>query len=140
MTVYTLFIRSCLEYCSTVFHSSLTKQQTQTIQRVQKVCLKVILHPNYTDYEGALRACKLSKLTDRMSPRCLNFSLKSSQHPKHSKLFPISETFQNNSHNIRYPNKYKVNFAKTESYRSSTIPFCQRQLNNYLMEKQKHEK
>ena len=137
VTIYTLFIRSCLEYCSVVFHSSLTKQQCEMIERVQKICLKVVLYPNYTDYENALVTCKLSKLTDQREKRCLNFSIKCTKHQKHTKMFPVSETFKNNSHNIRNPQKYTVNFAKSESYRSSSIPYCQRLLNDHWMEQQK---
>ena len=31
--------------------------------------------------------------------------------------------------NLRQPEKYVVNFAHTENYRNSAVPFCQRLLN-----------
>ena len=43
LSIYTTFIRSVLEYCCTVWHSSLTHEQRDDIEQVQRVCLKVIL-------------------------------------------------------------------------------------------------
>ena len=40
LTVYKLFIRCVPEYCSTVFHSSLTQEQSYKIERLQANCLK----------------------------------------------------------------------------------------------------
>ena len=41
--IYILFIRSITEYCSVAFHSSLTVEQANDIERIQKTRLKVIL-------------------------------------------------------------------------------------------------
>ena len=41
--IYILYIRSLLEYCSVVWHSTLTVDQNHDIESVQKLCLKVIL-------------------------------------------------------------------------------------------------
>ena len=43
INIYTLYIRSVLEYCSVVWHSTLTEDQNQAIERLQKTCLKIIL-------------------------------------------------------------------------------------------------
>ena len=45
--VYILYIRSILEYCSVVWHSTLTVQQSTDIERVQKLCLKLVLGQEY---------------------------------------------------------------------------------------------
>ena len=49
-------------------------------------------------------------------------------------VWPVGErTFPLNSHhdlNVRSHEKYKVNFAHTENYRNSTVPDCQRLLND----------
>ena len=52
--VYVLFIRSLLEYCSVVWHSSLTIKDIQILERVQKTCLRIIQGDSYTSYELAL--------------------------------------------------------------------------------------
>ena len=43
LDIYILYIRSIAEYCSTVFHSSLTVEQSEKLERLQKTCLRVIL-------------------------------------------------------------------------------------------------
>ena len=43
LEVYKLFIRSIIEYCSVVYHSRLTEEQSNKIERIQKTCLRVIL-------------------------------------------------------------------------------------------------
>ena len=41
-------------------------------------------------------------------------------------MFPLN---LESSHDLRQPEKYVVNFAHTENYRNSAVPFCQRLLN-----------
>ena len=134
--VYVLFIRSLLEYCSTVWHSTLTVDQSNSIENVQKVCLKVILGKDYNRYEQALHTCGLEKLWDRRERRCLNFALKSLTHPIHHSMFPVNP--QLNVQETRFKEYFLVNRAKTESYRNSAIPYLQRMLNTYVRT-QKHK-
>ena len=76
LDIYVLFIRSVAEYCSVVFHSTLTGEQSNTIERIQRTCLKIILGEMYMDYSSALEMTGLGSLSDRRSKRCLDFSLK----------------------------------------------------------------
>ena len=76
LDIYILFIRSVVEYCSVAFHSSLTQKQSNKLEKIQKVCLKVIYGEDYTDYESAMRLSGLQTLSDRRLKRCLDFSLK----------------------------------------------------------------
>ena len=43
LDIYILFIRSVTEYCSVAFHSSLTQQQSDKLEKIQKTCLKLIM-------------------------------------------------------------------------------------------------
>ena len=52
-----------VEYCS-LFHSSLTQQQSNKLGKIQKVCSKVIYGEDYTDYESALRLSGLQPLSE----------------------------------------------------------------------------
>jgi hypothetical protein len=54
LNIYILFIRSCAEYCSVVYHSRLTADHITSLERIQKTCLKIILRENYVSYEAAL--------------------------------------------------------------------------------------
>ena len=130
--VYVLFIRSVLEYCAVAFHSSLTVQQATDIERVQKTCLKVILGDKYTTYSEALVECGLQTLHDRREVRCLNFALKSMKHPINRRIFPLNKNLGKEGNLVRNREVVEVNFARTESYRKSAVPFCQRMLNSHF--------
>ena len=52
--VYILFIRSLLEYCAVVWHSSLTVDDVRVLERVQKTSLRIILGDVHTSNESAL--------------------------------------------------------------------------------------
>ena len=136
--IYILYIRSLLEYCSVVWHSTLTGDMTHDIENVQKVCLKVILGENYAGYDDALELCGLDKLSVRREEKCLKFGLKSLLHPVHSRMFPVNAHVLENTLNTRNNEHFKVNWAKSESYRHSAIPYIQRQLNEYVKKQQRN--
>ena len=69
----------------------------------------------YVDYSSALEMCGLDTLYTRREKRCLDFALKSSKHPRNNRMFPRNKA--DHEHSIRKPEDYKVNFARTESYR-----------------------
>ena len=112
LDIYILFIRSVTEYCSVAFHSSLTLQQSEKLEKIQKTCLKVILGEMYIDYKSALEMCGLQTLVERRTKRCLDFSLKSIKHPRNSRLFPLNPS--TSDHYIRRKEIIHVNFARTE--------------------------
>ena len=43
INIYILYVRSLLEYCSAVWHSMLTVDQSHDLEKVQKLCLKITL-------------------------------------------------------------------------------------------------
>ena len=57
--------RSQLEQSSVVWHSSLTEQQKNDLERVQKSALKIILGPKYESYKKALETLDLEPLDQR---------------------------------------------------------------------------
>ena len=124
--IYTLFIRSRAEYVSVVWHSSLTQEQAQKIENIQKTSLKIILGENYIDYPTALEWTGLKELFLRRQNRCLAFAKSSLKYPIGANMFPSNHE---HSQNIRIREKFQVNFAHTESYRRSAVPYCQGLLN-----------
>ena len=133
LDIYVLYIRSIAEYCSVAFHSSLTIEQSEKLERIQKTCLRVILGDMYVDYSSALEMSGLDKLSSRRESRCLNFSLKCLKHPRNSRLFPINNL--PHAHDVRNSEKFQVNFARTSTYQDSTIPYCQKLLNRHFENK-----
>ena len=132
--VYVLYIRSLTEYCSVAFHPSLSNEQSNKLERIQKTCLKVILGEMYIGYEVALEMTGLETLFDRRLKRCLDFSMKCANHVRNNRLFPLNT--QTNTHDVRNHETFQVNFAKTSTYRDSTVPFCQRLLNEHFEAKE----
>ena len=63
--VYITFIRSVCEQSSNVWHSWLSIQNTEDLERIQKIALKIILKENYKDYQNALNILDLEQLKDR---------------------------------------------------------------------------
>ena len=133
INIYILFIRSITEYCAVSFHSSLTKAQSDKLEKIQKTCLKIIPGDLYIDYQSALLECGLQTLSERRKIRCLDFAKKSIKHERNSRLFPKNEN--KNTQNLRNPEIFKVNFARTSDYQSSSIPYCQRLLNEHFTRK-----
>ena len=130
--IYVLFIRSCAEYCSVAFHSSLTKSQSVDIERIQRTSLRIILGDMYIDYPIALEMCNLKTLLEMREKKCLDFSLKCIKHTKNSRIFPINPNQLEANMDIRQRELFKVNFSRTEKYRKSAVPFCQRLLNKHF--------
>ena len=63
----------------------------------------------------------------------LSFAKKCVKHPTNSRFFPKSITLNVNPE-TRQREPFKVNFARTESYKKSAIPTCQRLLNAHFLE------
>ena len=126
LEIYVLFIRSVTEYCSVAFHSSLTVEQSNKLEQIQKVCLKIILGDMYITYPAALEMSGLKTLYERRQDRCLDFAIKCKKHPRNRRLFPLR-----NTNKCREEEKFIVNFASGTKYKNSAIPFCQRLLNEH---------
>ena len=126
--IYKQYIRTTLEYCSVVFHSSLTAKQSASLERCQAVSLRIILQDNYVSYSAALEMTALTRLSDRRQTRCLDFSVKCTKDKQNSRFFPKNPNL-NNILETRGREEFKVNFCRTQQYKNSAIPYCQRLLN-----------
>ena len=98
----------------------MTVEQSNRLERIQKTCLKVILSEMYVDYQAALEMTGLSTLFDRRVDRCLKFSLKSINHRRNQRMFPLNKNV--GTMNTRKNEVFTVNFAATTAYRNSAIP------------------
>ena len=135
INIYCLFIRSSAEYCSVVWHENLTVAQSNAIERLQVVALKIIHGKDYPrkndghcDYDALLRTCNLSSLSDRREKRMLSFGKKCISHPTLSRIFPLNAE---DMHDVRNHEVFQVNYARTMAYKNSAIPAIQRRLNQH---------
>ena len=111
---------------SVAWHSSLTVAESHKIENIQKTSLKIILGESYIDYPSSLLKTGLLSLSNRRKSGCLAFAKRCLSNPQTKEMFPVNSE---SSTNLRQPEKYIVNFAHTENYRNSAVPFCQRLLN-----------
>ena len=126
LDIYKLFIRRRAEYLSVVWHSSLTVAQSHKIENIQKTSLKIILGENYVDYLSSCEVTGLKMLSERRKNRCLAFAKRCLTNPQTKNMFPLNTQ---GLLDLRNTEKYAVNFARTENYRNSAVPYCQRLLN-----------
>ena len=122
LTIYKLFIRSICEYCSVVYHTSLTKELSDKIEAIQSTALKIILAERYVDYKSSLVYFKMECLSQRRQNHMERFVVKCTKDTFNQSLFPRNQ-------NERGKDLFPVNFARTGQYLNSTIPQIQRLLN-----------
>ena len=126
-TIYTMYVRSILEHSATVWHSSLTAENKNDLERVQKTALKIILGQKFKSYKNALNILNLTTLEERREHLCKTFAIRSANHPKFKHLFPLNpKSHQMDTRNIE---KFKVFTAHTERLKKSAIIHMQNKLN-----------
>ena len=125
--IYIQFIRSIIEQSCVVWHSSLTQENSNDIERVQKSAVKIILGKEYSDYDQALIKLNLDSLKTRREDLCTNFAVKSIHNNKTENLFPLNK--KKHPMKTKKYEKFKVKFANTTRFKKSTIPHMQRLLN-----------
>ena len=126
--IYVIFIRAVVEQSAVVWHAALTEEEHNTIERVQKVALKIIFNQDYIDYENELKLSNLKTLMERRDFLCLKFAKRCVSKETGADMFPVNTK----TVNTRPHEKYFVQPANTERLRKSAIPYMQRLLNlNY---------
>ena len=126
VNMYILFIRSVLEQSCIVWHSSITVDDSNAIERVQKTALRIILAEDYSDYHSALQLTELSTLIERRSQLCLKFAKRHVRKGKDDGLFPRNVKIVN----TRPHEAFFVTPARTDRLAKSAVPYMQRLLNN----------
>ena len=99
-TLYILYVRSILEQSCAVWNSSLTMQNSNDLERVQKAAVRIMLGDKFENYEEALEVVNLQKLTERRNELCLKFAKKCTQSEKTENMFPLKRKM-NNQINLR---------------------------------------
>ena len=136
--IYKTFIRSNLEFSSTVWHSGLSMADRQDLERVQKAAVKVILGKDYVNYEEALSELKLESLNTRRETMALKFVKNSLENKNFSKLFPVKEV--KHGMKSRQSEKYVVKFSNTNRHKDSAVPYLQGLLNRDDFERRQNLK
>ena len=69
-----VFCRSVIEQACVVWHNSLTQENSDDLERLQKTFAKLILKQEYVSYENALVKLNLDTLTSRRETISLKFA------------------------------------------------------------------
>ena len=83
-------MRSVIEKSCVVWHSSLTRQNTKNLERVQKVAVKIITEGKFSYKEG-LKELKLPTLKQRRENLTTNFAKKCASNPRTKNMFAQKE-------------------------------------------------
>ena len=125
-TIYISYIRSILEQSCQVWNFNLTNENIDDLERVQKNAFRIILGQSYSNYESALNILNLEDLQARRNYLCKKFAIKCTQNEKTKNMFKLNAKI---NRNLKYREKYQVEFARTARYKQSAIPQMQRLLN-----------
>ena len=122
-------ILPCHDYCSNVFHSSLTLYQTVVLERLQAKALKAIYRyePSYGEL---VEKSGLTTLRARREHRELVFARKCSVLSRFSGWFPTKTSTRHTRENVRFEEK----FARTHKCHNSPMFSMRRKLNGDTVE------
>ena len=125
--IYFLFIRSVIEQSCVVWHSSLTQENSESIEHVQKCAVRLMLQGRYKTYIQGLQTLDISSCHDRRIQLSLSFAKKSLLNDKMTHLFPLNARSYMPTRN---QDKYKEFQSNTTRMANSTVPFLRKLLNN----------
>ena len=127
--IYFLYIRSLLEQSATVWHSSLSEDNKNDLERVQKSALKIILDDRYQGYKKAFLKLDIESLNDRREKLCLSFAIKAAKNDKSKHMFPLN--LKTHNMETRETEKFKVQHALTDRLKNSALIYMQNLLNKH---------
>ena len=131
--VYKIYIRSLLEQSSNVWHSGLSIENENDLERVQKVACKLILKEKYRTYENSLFLLGLDKLKERREDLCLTFARKCLNINEMKKLFPPNT--KKHLMDTRTHEHFEVFHSNTSRLQGSPIIYMQHLLNSEIKRK-----
>ena len=112
-----------------MWHSSLTKENSQDIEQVQKIAVQLIVNQSLS-YKKCLLLLELEPLYLRRQKLCLDFSLKCLKDKEMKKMFPLKK--KEHEMLTRNPEIIEIPRYKHERLKKSSIPFMRSLLNEHF--------
>ena len=125
--LWKVYCLSILEQSCVVWGSSLTLENKNDLERLQKTFCKLVLEEDFSTYNEALVTLGLQTLTERRQKLTLDFAKRSISDDILRDLFLIKR--KRHEMATRNTEKYSVNHANTNRYKNSPIPTMQNMLN-----------
>ena len=114
-----------LELAVPVWHSGLTKQESDNIERIQRIAMQIILQERYTNYAQACLTFNAQTLQQRRVKLCSTFAYRNFK--SDNCLFTkINSTNMKTRQKSDLVLEYKCNFR---SHQKSSLPFLAKLLN-----------
>ena len=129
LKVYKSTILPCHDYCSSVFHSSLTLSQTVVLERLQSKALKAI-YGYEPSYRELVEKSGLTTLRARRELREIKFARKCVSSPRFSRWFPARLP----GRETRDGSIYEEQFVRTHRCYNSPVYSMRRRLNRDTVE------
>ena len=131
VTIYKMYIRPLIEFAVPVWASSITCQQSSSIERVQKRALRIIAWPNVLPYIELLKTMNVSSLKDRRSELVEGFARSLLKSKRHRHFLPETRRVRTglslrNAHHLEIPR------TRTKRYQQSPIPHFVQLLNSAM--------
>ena len=128
LKVYKSVILPCHDYCSSVFHSSLTLSQTIVLERLQAKALKAI-YGYEPSYRELMERANLPTLRARREARELAFARKCAASVKFARWFPLQDSLRDTRGGLVYQEK----FARCLRCYNSPLYSMRRRLNKDMV-------
>ena len=127
------YIRSMLDQSAVVWHSSLTRKNTNDLERVQKVAVRIILGKYYNNYNDGISKLKIEKVEKRRENMCLKFAENCLKNSKLTNIFPRRK----NLHMMRKRTKttFNIKMIKNKRFKKSAVPYMTKLLNKHYNDK-----
>ena len=118
-------VRSVFEYASTAYHSMLTKEDTEELERLQKMSLKTI-YGFHKPYGEILEDHGILTLKERRERALEKFACKLSENKRYESWLPKQEFIH---YNLKKELVFKEKHAKTSRLYNSPLYTIRRKLN-----------
>ena len=123
---YKTMIRPVADYACVVYHSSLTDEQDELLDRLQNHALMCIYGP--MSGRRLREASGLPTLRERRESLCDKFALKLSTNPLFAHWFPLKDTRASTRRSVRQE-VFKEEKARCERLMNSPLYYFRRRLN-----------
>ena len=120
---YQAVIRSLLEYASVVWHSSLSKEQTKSLENVQRRVLQIIL--GNTSCDSVCRTLEIALLSDRRREHCESLFRQIARDESHVLHYLLpTERDSHITDRLRSAKTYPTLHVRTSRFQNSFIPYA----------------
>ena len=129
--VYCAMIRPVAEYCSVVYHTLITAEESDRLDRFKAQCLKNI-YGRKMSYRAMLKKAEITRLSERRQETFDKFAERAAHSDKFRKWFPV---YHSRAGNNRKKLLYKEYHARTDRLYFSPLYVMRRRLNGRTKER-----